>query len=219
MWQLPELIPHIRKEATPLTNRLFFALYYKVPDNAFKLAAESWISNVCLRHGFKAGLDKTLAIEVLTEADFVAAWTRVHQEASVGGLTVYAGNLLTHAFKDPDAETSTTSSEGLAFKGSALTHQEIVGLQKLNWATSGFLILSGCNAANVGSRQWAPAHSFALIQRVPTVGNVGYSYFSTQWGVYSRFNGEATVGLWAYRRKSNGLLGNGERMAGIVFKV
>jgi hypothetical protein len=219
VWQLPELIPHIRKESTPLTKRLFFAIYYKVGDNAFKSAADTWMTNVCKRHEFKAGSDKTLAIEVLTETDFVAAWKRVHQEAKDGGLSVYAGNLLTHAYKNPDAEGSTTSSEGLEFKGTALTHQEIVGLQKLNWATSGFLILSGCNTANVGSRQWAPAHSFALIQGVPTVGNLGFAYFSTQWGRYSKVQGEATIGLWAYRRGRNGFFGNGERIAGTVFKV
>ncbi len=214
MWQVTELIPFIGKQAVKPKKRLFFTIYYISDDNAFQRAASCWASEVKARHAFSQADDLFYEKQITTEANFIAAWNEIYTKATKEGYEVHAGNLLTHASKQDDRQ------DGLEFSGGTLTHLEIVGLQRLPWTSSGFLILSGCNTGRTQERSWARAHSFAMTQRVPTVGQTGYSYFSTQWPKYSRIGqSDNRICLWAYSRTGNGLFGSGERMSGIVFKV
>jgi hypothetical protein len=215
MWQVRELIPHVGKQTVAPKKRLFFAIYYTVEDNAFKRAAQAWARTVKLRHSFSASNDYFYEKEISTEAQFNAAWGEIYDKATNDGYQVHAGNLLTHASKQTDR------GDGLEFKGGTLTHQEIVSMRRLPWTESGFLILAGCNTGLTKDRKWAPAYSFALAQKIPTVGQPGYAYFSTNWPSYSRIGDDDNdICLWAYDRSANAtFLGSGTRMTGIVFKV
>jgi hypothetical protein len=212
MWQIPELIPHLGKPPATASKRIFFAIYYKSSDDAFKYAALCWLSQVKLRHSAN-GEDITIEREVSSESEFVTAWEAVGLTAKSRSAEVYAGNLLTHASKQ------TARGDGLEFKGGTLEHLEIVALAKLPWSSNGFLILSGCNTGLINDRRWAPAHSFALGQGVPTVGQDGYAYFSNRWSSYNEKSAaDSQICLWAYARGQNGFLGGGGRVSGIVYK-
>ena len=221
MWQVTELIPYIPKNVENKGPRLFFILYYKVADGAFKKAAQTWRDEVKRRYGFTAK-DEFFEREVRSEESFKSAWNDLYAAAVRGGYEVLAGNILTHASKD------TGGDDGLEFalsdaEDGTLKHSEIVALKKLPWAKNGFLILCGCNTGLSKQRKWIPAHSFALAQGVPTVGQAGYAYFSTEWQEYKETSPSDTrMCLWAYERKKNAtafIFGSGRRMAGIVFKV
>jgi len=220
MWQVTELIPHIPKNIETKSPRLFFSFYYQVPDGAFKRAAETWRDEVKKRHNFSVATDHFFEREVTSEASFKQAWDQLHAKAAEGHFEVLAGNLLTHASIQDDR------NDGLEFAGSdaedgTLKHSEIVALKKLPWAKNGFLILCGCNTGLAKGRSWIPAHSFALVQGVPTVGQAGYAYFSKEWMNYQKTSEkDSQICLWAYDRGKNAtFFGSGSRMAGLVFKV
>jgi hypothetical protein len=212
MWQISELIPFIPSSSASTRGRIFFAIYYISADNAFKNAAQCWLRQVKARH-VAGPNDTTIERQISSESDFVAAWELVNSTAKEKQLDVYAGNILTHASLQSENGT------GLEFKGGTLEHLEIVSLKKLPWASNGFLILAGCNTALVKDRNWAPAHSFALKQGVPTVGQNGYAYFSKTWVKYSeKSETDTEICLWSYSRGKNNWLGGGGRVSGIVFR-
>jgi hypothetical protein len=87
------------------------------------------------------------------------------------------------------------------------------------WNPDGYLILSGCNTGLLGAkRTWCPAMEFAQHQGVRTLGQTGYSYFSSNWGSHTTATPTHTnITLRAYKRGRNGALGSGLRMKGKVF--
>jgi hypothetical protein len=212
MWQISELIPHIGQATVPTPKRIFFAIYYKSKDHAFKYAALCWLAQTQSRHS-ATGDDITIEREISTEAEFTSAWEFVRQTAEDRSASVYAGNLLTHA------SIQAERGDGLEFAGGTLEHLEIVAMTKLPWASNGFLVLSGCNTGLMKDRRWAPAHSFAIAQGVPTVGQDGYAYFSKQWSSYrEKSTSDSQICLWSYARGKNSFFGSGGRVSGIVFK-
>lgn len=222
MWQVTELIPHIPKNIENKAPRLFFALYYKTDDDAFKKAAQTWRDEIKKRYNFSVAIDEFFEKQVTSEKSFKAAWDELYALAAGGHFEVLAGNLLTHA------SIGDNRNDGLEFSRSdnedgTLKHSEIVALKKLPWAKNGFLILSGCNTGLAKGRSWIPAHSFALVQGVPTVGQSGYAYFSKDWMTYQETSAsDHRMCLWAYDRRKNTptlFFGSDRRMAGIVFRV
>ena len=215
MFTLPELSGH-RKQPPNVCfpfGRLFFSIYYKEPDDAFRYAAETWRDAVKTQEGFSGGVDHFMEREVRTEGEFKAAWQEVNQTAVDGDYQVWVGHLLTHASKQDD------NQDGLEFDPGTLTEGEIKALAKLPWSEYGYLVLSSCNSGLIGQRSWTPAGAFATGQGVPTVGQAGYGYFSTQWASYKEKSAsDRKISLWAYKRGRNSMLGDGSRMLGIVFK-
>ncbi|MDY6994408.1 MAG: hypothetical protein SVR94_17630 [Pseudomonadota bacterium] len=187
-------------------GRLFFTIHYKVKDNAFKRAAETWQKEVKLEEHFIPGHDVFIAKEVKNEAEFKAAWAEMAQTAQRKKLTVWAGNLLTHAWKDEES-----GDRGLEFRpvpekeDGALRQAEIAVLEKLPWNNDyGYLILSGCNTGMIGQRGWTPAQAFAQRQQIITVGQKGFAYFSEKWEIYDRISDkDQKIYLWAYERSEN----------------
>ncbi|MFO1372817.1 MAG: hypothetical protein U1F42_10650 [Candidatus Competibacteraceae bacterium] len=221
MYQVSELAGY---RPTPPTvcwakPRLFFSIYYKVPDNAFKNAANTWKDIVMHQENFLAKeSDFFFEREIQSETDFKTAWDELSSKAISGNFQVWAGHLLTHASKQAD------SNDGLEFQSDVgndgtLKQSEISKLLKLPWSQYGYLVLAGCNTGLTGTRGWAPAQTFALYQGVPTLGQAGYGYFSTNWSSYKEISSSDTrICLWAFRRGKNGALGNGERISGIIYK-
>lgn len=184
-------------------GRLYFSIFYKVKDDAFKSAALYWEQYVKRMEKFNPVQDVFLRFEVLTESEFKQAWLQVQGVAKAKRLQVAAANLLTHASKQSNGK------DGLEFKGSAsengtLEVAEIRTLPRLPWAKNSYLILSGCNTGIVGTRGWCPAQVFSQTQKVHTLGQQGYAYFSKKWEQYVE-KGAADTGiyLWAYKHRRN----------------
>ena len=193
---------------------LYFAIYYEVPDGAFFRAAQTWESEIL---GGVCRPDTLLVEEsARTETDFKNAWARIRDRANKTGMPVIQGQVFSHASKGE-------SMDGLEFKPSdeddgTLSQAEIMSLPVLPWAKDGLLTLAGCNSGLVGTRGWAPARVFALTQKVTTIGQSGYAYFSTSKDRYVKISpGSQTIYLWAYKRGQNGMLSFGGRMPGVSF--
>lgn len=202
-------------------GRVFFSIYYKTTDDAFKRAAVNWANEVKAAESFIPSQDAFLAKEVVTETDFKQAWNEVALYANMKNMSVWMGQIFSHASKQENGE------DGLEFVRSGsqneyhtLTRDEIIQLRKLPWAVNdGCLILAGCNTGRTDKRGWCPAQTFALHHRVITLGQNGYSYFSKQWQSYEETNPVNTgIFLWAYKRGKNGMVGDGTRILATVYR-
>ncbi|MFO1359392.1 hypothetical protein [Plasticicumulans sp.] len=202
--------------ASAARQRLFFSIYYRVADHAFKRAAATWKAAIGKQFAFDPINDIYLEQEVVTETQFKAAWDTIAVYALDHNCEVWAGHLLTHASKD-------TNDDGLEFKkddgdDGTLKRHEIMALPILPWSKYGALILGGCNTGLSGKRGWTPAQVFAQQQRIITLGQTGYAYFSNAWNDYSESSpSDTSICLWAYARGKNGKLGNGNRLPGSIF--
>jgi|GEM_PF-1588221 len=216
----PAVAPRNPQEVVPAAKRrLFFAIYYRVKDHAFKRAAKTWEDETRLAFHFDDTKDLFLSIEVGSESEFKAAWKRVHTESKGKFATVIQGQIFSHASKTGDSEQN-----GLEFKkdtseDGTVMRNELEGLPPLDWdSKQGYLILSGCNSGLAGNRNWTPAERFAQTQKVRTTGQSGYAYFSSSRDSYVEINDASeVVYLWAYKRRRNGWSGSGQKMEGVTF--
>ncbi len=216
---------HITDRNNSEAKRMYFCIYYKTKDNAFKHAAFTWENHIKSREGFNTKQDAFLSFEVVSEAHFKSAWVQVYMRAMAEGRLVNAGNLITHASKQH------SGADGLEFKhlrnereDGTLDKSEIIGLAKLPWDKNSYLILSGCNTGVIGSRGWCPAEVFAMNQHVDTLGQSGYAYFSSIWNEYKERKPNASqTYLWAYHHGKNaelaGLVGSGARIQATLFRA
>lgn len=216
MWTLPEFSNQLSPvQGSSTTPSVFFSIWYKVTDNAFQYAAKTWRRVVESRPAFQHSPSSFLEYEVGTEAEFTRAWVDVGNKAGLAGAQVRAGNLLTHASIQGDGH------DGLEFHvdHSTVKCGEIHALPLLPWGGEGaHLILSSCNSGKLDSRSWCPARALAGKQRVATIGQAGFAYFSRTWDTYTEKRAaDRRIGLWAYSRRRNGWLGSGQRMPGVVF--
>lgn len=192
---------------------IYFAIFYEVPDHAFEKAAWTWAIEET--GGTSSATTSTLIQPCRTVGDFSTAWNAVLSHAKELSLPVIRGNLLTHASKG-------SKDDGLEFKGGTLSRTGIGSLPQLPWAEDGVLTLAGCNTGVMGTRGWTPAQVLATSQKVKTIGQAGYGYFSTDKYTYVEHNGTppSTLYLWAYRRGRNSgwFDGDGRRMPGVTFQ-
>lgn len=221
MYEFPELSTVRATQLACWTfRRLFFSIYYRTPDNAFRRAAATWRRAVQTQEAFNPGQDLFIEREVLYETDFTNAWNEICCIACRCCCQVWVGHILTHSSKDEDG------GDGLEFRRSGdaqqyhtLTRSEIVALPQLPWSRErGYLILAGCNTGLEGERGWCPARTFYSTQGVPVLGQQGYAYFSREWGSYTESAPtDTSIALWAYRRGKNGAFGDGARIRARVF--
>lgn len=216
MWKLPELASHVSPaQVCSAQTAIDFAIWYTVPDNAFQYAAKTWRKVIQSGRGYADSPSTFLEYEVGTEAEFTRAWTDVSAKAAQAKARVRAGNLLTHASIQDDGH------DGLEFHvdHSTIKCGEIHGLPVLPWGGDGaHLILSSCNSGKLDNRAWCPARALAGKQKVVTVGQAGFAYFSRTWDTYTeKRSADRHIGLWAYSRRRNSFLGSGKRMQGVVF--
>ncbi len=167
--------PDMEEVCTP-PGDLYFAIYYIAPDGtrSFERAAETWHRRLCQTPGFED--DQYLAIGVLTEEEFVDAWLQVEAEARRRHAVVREGHIYTHS-------SLHGSETGLEFQRSAngvtLTEPEIRALPPLPWHPDGRLVLHSCNSG-VDRDGWSPAKAFGRGQRVRTIGQTGFAFFSQE---------------------------------------
>ena len=206
--------------------RVFFDIAYLAPDKdkdfAFIRAARTWENEIRSSYSFKQGRDIYIAKGVRTKWDFIAAWSEIAEISNRPNHVAVEGSLFTHAsFSDGN----TSSESGLEFAadprggGSTLTRDDILQLPKIRWDQhNGQLALYGCNTGNLKSRGWAPAGVFSQAQKVRTLGEPGWSYFSLNKSKYVEIHDVATnVYLAAFWRARNSPLGSGRRMDQVVF--
>ncbi|MBN2441056.1 MAG: N-acetylmuramoyl-L-alanine amidase [Spirochaetales bacterium] len=204
---------------TLLPPALYFAIYYEVPDDAFKRVAENWERQVNLYSHFRSEKDMIFKEGIRSETDFKNVWDSVNDKCIASGFVVREAILLTHASK-----SSGSGTDGLEFKKSTsddgtLHVREMVLLDRLPWhQEKGLLLLCGCNTGLMEKRGWSPAQIFAVDQKVKTIGQSGYAYFSQNRNSYVEIMSASThIHLWAYRRGKNGTFGDGSRMDGIPY--
>jgi hypothetical protein len=125
--------------------------------------------------------------------------------------------VFSHASKDSPRQDGLEFRPGASDDGT-IARGEIASMDVLPWHPEGALVLMGCNTGNLGTRGWCPASAFAARQKVRTLGQTGYSYFSKRWSSYDESSpADRNICLWAYKRGKNSTLGNGSRMPGRVY--
>lgn len=203
--------------------RVFFAIYHNVTDGAFKRAAETWRDEVSATHRFNASADVFLMFETKTTADFRNSWKSVYDTANGERAVVVEGALFTHASID------SKHYDGLEFRDGTFRREDIHSLEPLPWDPHGVLTLTGCNTGNSHrddhqDHAWCPAREFCNRQRITTIGQYGYAYFSTTKMAWSVFDAQTykagPLYLWTYHRKRNVKwheLETNNRITGIVF--
>jgi len=193
-----------------LRRRLFFVIFYNNPasdhDGAFRRAAFTRVEAMKQEVGFDPSVDLFLVRVATTELQFVKVWRDVLRACDEARARVYGGVTMFHASARGD-ET------GLEFLGGTLNQQEIEALEKLPWASGARLHVVGCNTGAAGdelppgvqaARQWVPAQVFARAQRVTTLGEAGYAYFSLEPDRYVPNDGRSEVlYLGAFARRRN----------------
>jgi hypothetical protein len=105
----PTPLKKASQTATQLKRRLFFAIYYRVPDNAFQRAASTWERGTRQVFQFDDKVDLFLSIEVRSESEFKAAWNRVFLESKGKFATVIHGQIF-HIHRRVKVERETGSS-------------------------------------------------------------------------------------------------------------
>lgn len=206
--------------------RLYFALFDNRPkgnDQAFQRAANTWAKSVPGAHDHGPEIRfRMLGFGV--EADFIRAWKRLLDELEEAGpeAAVVEGHIFSHASKGDEVD----GLEFVVHPSETLSRQEIERLPRLPWDSEGSLVLHGCNTGLVGEqRGWCPASAFASSQRVRTLGQAGFSFFSAVPDEYQRITRETpAVYLWAYHHSHNApgignkaRIGTGRRIDGVWF--
>jgi hypothetical protein len=204
----------------------YFAIYHRVDDDAFKIAAETWAPIMMQTVGFNAERDILLLREAGSETKFKKVWREIHEETLRKRAIVIEGHLFTHASKGDE-------TDGLEFRDDdendgTLSRSEMANLQQLPWHPSfGLLTLEGCltgvREGILGDRGWCPAEEFAKRQKVTTFGQLGKATFSTKLERFEpvEFDDETIISdrlfLQAYNKGINNPLGDGTRIPPMKF--
>jgi hypothetical protein len=215
-----------------ITRGGVFVIYYvntTVPDLAFERAAVTFLNRA--QRWFPGSIP--LNYPVTTVTDFLIAWDRIAATVNAAGGQVHCGAILTHA--EAGGRSSSGREGGLEFTPHdpyariceldiTVQNAQIGRLTRLPWARHGFLVLCGCNTANPAQPGETPvAQTFALRQGVPTLGQVGFSSFSTTWDTLTRTTpASREICLWAYGGLRNmlawGQSATGRRLPARVFR-
>lgn len=188
------------------SKKLFFSLYYKVEDNAFKLASETWKKSLNLDFG-----SVYIGLEFTTERSFKESWRKIYQDAKTQNLVAVEGHVFSHSSHDKSLnrrgiEFMADKDEAYLINGNTLKSSEILSLEKLPWDKyKGELVLHGCNSGRE-INGWVLAQKFANGQGVSTKGQVGFAFFSKQENKYKGHEGigsNTKLYLWAYEHSDN----------------
>lgn len=200
-------------------RRLIFGIYYRVADNAFKRALSTELALLKASVEWMPERDIIITKEVKHEDDFKGAWKDIHAESQAGNIEVIQGYVFTHASK-PTGERSGLEFAPVNGADATLRRDEMESLEKMPWASYARLDMRGCNTGMTGERRaWSIAEVMAESQRVLTIGQMGYSYFSASRSEYVEINEQTlNVYLWAYHRKKNDHFGDGSMIPAKIYQ-
>lgn len=201
-------------------RKVYFAIYYEVPDKAFERAANTYKSEIEARPDFDATRDVVITGGFQTEKQFRSQWDNLKTAGDGSQEGMSEGIIFSHASKGGN-------NDGLEFKpggtnptadnDGTLGQNEMGILPKLKWTNDGKMHLASCNSGNDGSRGWTPAQEFANRQGVPVSGEDGYAYFSTSPSTYKETTPQdQKIYLTAYKRGKNGWWGFGSVIPWVV---
>lgn len=200
-------------------RRIFFAIYYYVPDRAFERAAMTWQRELEAGPSFHAETDEFIGIEVVREGEFKDAWATIQARSEAEQAVIVEGHIFVHASIHGASET------GVEFKadssGATLTHAEALALPKLVWdPQKGLLVHHGCNSGLPSHLdKEISARSFAMSQKIVAIGQGESAYLSSSQDTYVKTNETTTVMyLWGYEHGKFHPFGSGAKIPGIVFK-
>ena len=213
----PLSIPSLAKPIKAPTY--YFSIYYQDdPAHSFERASNTWVSDT----GSVAPSGEIISWLVepfTTESDFKMAWSKIHSIVTQNKGIIGKGQVFSHASKEPGSRGEEGIECRLLATDGTITKAEIEALPRLNWDTRGVLILAGCNTGLKGKRGWSPAESFANTQKVKTIGQAGFAFFSEDPSVHKTISASsAKVYLWAFERRQNVKgWGSDKRMPGITY--
>jgi LysM domain len=212
-----------------LPRRLYFSIYYQVPDNAFKKASDTWKDKIKGNpRKWNPDLDVFLEFGVKFETGFSSAWAKIKSTEENQAMSVAEGSIFSHSSKSgeekgglefrPDSIDRATAS----FENGTLNKTEITALPKLHWSGSSSLFLHGCNTGKaIDGLTWTTGSVFSSTQQVKTFGEVGYAYFSSTENKYVETTPQdKQIYLHAYSRAKNVYFkigGSGERIPNAVY--
>lgn len=209
-YNLTELPPAIVNPGGVIAPPLAVAIHYedrKTP--AFRAAATTWLDGVVLEARMRP---RTEVIGAASVIDFVMAWRRVQSLCEANGLAVWRMGVFGHGSHEGLREAGLEFGPvGVGGGGQDTTFGQfdIISLPTLPWTVDGLLMLTNC----ASGRAIAPydeciADIFCRSQGVTTLGQRGWSSFSTTWEQHTKMNGhEARLALWSYESGSNTLKG------------
>ncbi len=212
-----------------LPRRLYFSIYYQVPDDAFKKASDTWKEKIQSNpKKWDPDLDVFLDFGVKFETEFTSAWAKIKSTEENQAMSVAEGSVFSHSSKSdvekgglefrPNSIDRATAS----FENGTLNKTEIAALPKLHWSGTGGLFLHGCNTGkDIEGRNWTTGSVFADTQQIRTFSEAGYAYFSSSEEKYvETTEADKKVYLHAYLRAKNvtfKLGGSGERITNTVY--
>jgi len=227
---MPQPIKTVQIQLTPIEDRtpvkvpikpplLYFSIYYRDAEHSFQRASQTRERELRARADWRPRIDKFVAIEVYTEAQFADAWASIAKAAREGNYMVAEGYLFTHASK-PGGNNSGLEFAAVPGTGDGTVDKtELMNLAVLPWRKSGTLFLHGCNTGRTGERRnWSPAELLANAQGVATSGTLGFSYFSSSPASYTKIAPDTSnVYLLPFKHGKNGMFGDGSAIPTKVF--
>lgn len=208
-YNLTELPPAIFNPIGVIAPPLAVAIYYedrKTP--AFRAAARTWLEDVVLESRARP---RTELIGAASVIDFVMAWRRVQYLCETDGLAISRMGVFGHGSHEGRREAGLEFGPvgGGGGEDTTFGQFDILSLPQLPWTVDGLLMLTNC----ASGRAIAPydeciADIFCRSQGVTTIGQRGWSSFSTTWEQHNKMKGHETrLALWSYESGSNTIKG------------
>ena len=204
-------------------KRLYVAFYdphTEENDHAFKRAAQTWKAGIEGAPGFREGIDEVKLVEAGTDNEFIQQWNKEakyshEKEFAVKEVIVFGHASAPTGQNRPGVEftkefvPSKHHPNGKTIDADGDTTVDKADIKELSifrWDRHGILTLAGCNSGNsyFNPVQGTAAQEFARSQGVPTIGNQGFSTFSSDPEEHVATNPESPVMyLWPYNRTQN----------------
>lgn len=209
-YDLTELPPAIFNPTGVVAPPLAVAIYYedrKTP--AFRAAATTWLQDVVLESRVRP---RTELIGAGSVIDFVMAWRRVQSLCEANGLAISRMGVFGHGSHEGAREAGlefAPVSGGGPGQDTTFGQFDIISLPQLPWTMDALLMLTNCASGRaVMGLDECIADFFCRTQGVTTIGQRGWSSFSTTWEQHTKMQGhEARLALWSYESGSNTLKG------------
>ena len=168
---------------------IYFAIYFlnpvSDPPKSFEKAANTWLDQQRWfrgrekQFGKKTGCDEYLAKGVTTREDFIKAWNEILASSDALEKKCHgSGKIAKGAWFGHSGFNSKTDEPEINLSKSDISIADIKGFAKLPWKDKATMTLFSCRSGIAGAGMTL-AGEFAKAQNVTTIGQKGYTYFSS----------------------------------------